>query len=47
MVKRFVGVRTNMYVKYRRYKAIWYICKDIVGKVRKGISYADYLYQGS
>ena len=37
---------TNAYARYRRYKPKREIGKDIVGKVRKGIRYADDLQKG-
>ena len=45
-VKMFVRVRTDTYGKYRREKTIQDIGTYGVGKVRKGISYADALQQG-
>ena len=38
---------TDAYNKYGRYEHVWDICKDVLGKLWKGISYADYLQQGS
>ena len=36
----------DVYYNYGRYKPIWEMGKDVVGKVRKGIIYADTLQQG-
>ena len=46
-VNTFACRRTGTYEKYRRYKPIWDIGTDAVGKLRKEISYADALQQGS
>ena len=46
-VKTAVCGRTNAYDKYGRYKPKRDIGTDVVGKVRKGIRYADALHQGS
>ena len=46
-VKMVVRGRTNLYAEYRRYKPIWDIVTEVVGKVRKGVGYADALHQGS
>ena len=43
LVKTVVRGRTNVYDKYGRYKLIGYIGTGIVGKVQKGIRYADSL----
>ena len=43
MVKMVVYGRTNAYNKYRRYEPIWEIGTKVLGKVQKGISYADAL----
>ena len=43
MVKTVVRGRKNVYDKYGRYKLIRYIGTGIVGKVQKGIRYADSL----
>ena len=45
-VNMFVFGRTDAYYNYGRYKPIWDIGTDVVGKVRKGISYDDALHQG-
>ena len=45
-VNTFVRGITDAYYNYGRYEPIWEIGKYIVGKVRKGISYADALQQG-
>ena len=45
-VNTFVRGRTDAYSNYSTYKPIWDIGTDVVGKVRKGISYADALNQG-
>ena len=42
-VKKFICGRMDAYDECRRYKPIWYIGTDVVGKVWKGISYADAL----
>ena len=47
MVKVVVQGIMNTYYKYRRYKPKRDIGTDVVGKVRKGIRYADALHQGS
>ena len=46
-VKTVIQERTNEYYRYRRYETKRYIGTDVLGKVRKGISYADALQQGS
>ena len=46
-VKTVVCSKTNAYDKYRRYKSIWDMGTDVVGKLRKGTSYADALKQVS
>ena len=46
-VKKFVCGRMDAYDKCRRYKPVRYIGTDIVGKVWKGVSYADALQQVS
>ena len=46
-VKTVVRGRKNMCDEYGRKKPIRDIGTDVVGKVRKGISYADALHQGS
>ena len=45
-VKTFICSRMNTYAKYGRYKPIQDIGPDVLGKVRKGISYGDALQQG-
>ena len=45
-VNIFVHVITDAYYNYGRYELIWEIGKDVVGKARKGISYADALQEG-
>ena len=45
-VNTFANGITDAYYNYGRYELIWEIGKDIVGKVQKGISYADALQQG-
>ena len=45
-VNTFVCGITDAYFNYGRDEPIWEIGKDVVGKVRKGISYADDLKQG-
>ena len=45
-VNTFVRGITDAYYNYGGYEPIWEIGKDLVGKVRKGISYADALQQG-
>ena len=45
-VNTFVCGITDVYYNYGGYKPIWDIVKDVVGKVRKVISYADALQQG-
>ena len=47
MVKTFVRGIMNAYDDYRRYEPLRDIGTDVVGKVRKGIRYADTLHQGS
>ena len=47
MIKAVVRGRTNAYGKYGRYKPKWYIGTDVLGKVQKGIIYADALQKGS
>ena len=44
-VNTFVCGRTDAYYNYGRYKLIWDIGMDVLGKARKGISYADALHQ--
>ena len=44
-VNTFVCGRTDAYYNYGRYKLIWDIGTDVLGKARKGISYADALHQ--
>ena len=44
-VNTFVRDITDAYYNYGRYKPIWDIGTDAVGKARKGIRYADALYQ--
>ena len=46
-VKAVVHCRMNAYENYVSCEPIQTICTDIVGKVQKGISYADALDQGS
>ena len=46
MVNTVVRGITNAYDKYRKYKPIWGIGTDVVGKLRKGISYADDVHWG-
>ena len=46
-VKTYICVRTDAYDKYGRYKPVRDMGMDVVEKVRKGISYADALQQGS
>ena len=46
-LKTCVHGSTNMYDEYGRYKPIRDIGMEVVGKVRKGISYADDLHKGS
>ena len=43
MVKMFIYGRTNAYDEYRGYEPIREISTDIVGKVRKGVSYDEAL----
>ena len=43
-VNMFVRGRTDAYCNYGRYKPIWGIGTDTLGKARKGISYADALH---
>ena len=43
MVNTAVRGRTDAYEKYGRYKPKWDIGADVVGKICKGISYADAL----
>ena len=45
--KTVVRRRTNTYDEYRRFKPKQDICTDLVGKVQKGIIYADALQKGS
>ena len=45
-VNTFVRDRTDAYYNYGRYKPIWGIGTDTLGKARKGISYSDALHQG-
>ena len=45
-VNTFANGITDAYYNYGRYKPIWEIGTDVVGKVREGISYADSLQQG-
>ena len=45
-VNTFVSGIKDAYYNYGRSKPIWEIGTDVVGKVRKGISYADALQQG-
>ena len=42
-VNTVVYGRTNTYDEYGIYKPIWDIGTDVVGKLQKGISYADAL----
>ena len=46
-VKTVVRGRKNVCDENGRNKPIWDIGTDVVGKVRKGISYTDALHQGS
>ena len=46
-VKTVVRGRKNEYDKYRGHKPIWYISRDVVGKVKKGFSNVYSLHQGS
>ena len=46
-MKTFVRGRTNAYDDYGRYKPIWDIGTDVVGKVQKRIRYNDVPHQGS
>ena len=46
-VKTVVHGRKNEYNKYRGHKPIWYISRDVVGKVKKGFSNVYSLHQGS
>ena len=46
-VKTFVRSRTDAYDEYGRYEPIQDIGPDILGKVQKGIRYADALQHGS
>ena len=45
-VNMFVCGRTDVYCNYSRYKLIWGIGTDVVGKARNDISYDDAIYQG-
>ena len=46
-IKKVLHGTKNAYDDYRSYKPIQDIYTNVVGKVRKGIKYADALHQGS
>ena len=46
-VNKFIHGRTDAYDECGSYDPVWDKGTDVVGKVRKEISYADALHQGS
>ena len=45
-VKKFIRGILDAYDEYGRYKPVWYLGMDVVGTVRKEISYGDSLKKG-
>ena len=46
IVGKVLRGRKDTYDEYRRYKPKWDICTDALGKVQKGVDYADALQKG-